>query len=53
MENVEKYLSPLRGLVEDGLVLVGEHDVGVEGLHAQQGLAERAGALAEDLKARI
>ena len=42
MDIVDRYLSPLRGLVEDGLVLVGEHDVGVEGLHAQEGLAQSA-----------
>ena len=48
-----KDVAVVRCLVKNGLVLVGEDYVGPEGLHAQQGLAQRARALAEDLVLRF
>jgi len=43
-------VSVVRHLVEHLLLLVGEHDVGVEGLHHQQGLAEGARTLTQHLQ---
>ncbi len=39
-------------LVEDGLLLIREDDVGVKGLHHEQGLTQRARALAQNLQNR-
>lgn len=39
----------VRQLVEDLLLLIGEDDVGVEGLHHEQGLTQRSRTLTENL----
>ncbi len=42
-------VSTFGHLVENGLVLVRENDVGLEGFHAQQRLAQSAGTFSQDL----
>ncbi len=42
-------VSTFGHLVENGLVLVWENDVGLEGFHAQQRLAQSAGTFSQDL----
>ena len=45
-------LAVLGRLVQDRLVLVGKHNIGSVGLHAEEGLAKRSRSLPQDLKSK-